>query len=152
MAFNGVIADIVPHDSPMVLLDKFLSASDDGLIAEVHITEGSPFYVPAKGVPAYVGVEYIAQAISAFNGLSDFLQDKEVKLGFLLGSRKVDLKCSYFPLGSILEVSVNVSFNDGEMAVFDGQITLENEVVVTGRINAFQPDDPTQFIQSAQNL
>jgi len=150
MEFKGKIADIVPHDPPMVLLDHFVSADDNGLIAEVFITDASPFYQDGQGVPAYVGVEYIAQAISAFNGLTNYLSNKAVKPGFLLGSRKVDLKCPYFPLGATLKIAVNVSFNDGEMAVFDGEIRVEDEVVVTARINAYQPEDPMHFIELAQ--
>ncbi|MEP3486792.1 MAG: 3-hydroxylacyl-ACP dehydratase [Sneathiella sp.] len=134
----------------MVLLDRFVAATESALEAEVHITEGSPFYCPEKGVPAYVGIEYIAQAISAYNGLLSYQNNEKIELGFLLGSRRVDLKCAYFPVGSILSILVNVSFNDGEMAVFDGTIILDGQAVVTGRINAYQPKNPRQLIKLTQ--
>ena len=142
MAFTGSIGDILPHDMPMILLDRYVSSTDTGLIAEVIISEDTPFFTENAGVPAYIGVEYIAQAIAAFNGLKDLNRGATVQPGFLLGSRKVDLKVDHFPLGSSVTVNVDTSFNDGEMAVFDGTITMNDKLVVSGRINVYQPADP----------
>lgn len=150
MTFKGSIKDIVPHDPPMVLLDRYISSDDVSLIAEVDISETSAFFEPGQGVPAYVGIEYIAQAISAFNGLSDYTQGKPVQLGFLLGSRKVEISQAYFAPQSTITVSVRVSFNDGEMAVFDGEILCAGDVLVKGRINAFQPAEPMNYIKLDQ--
>ncbi|OUR80063.1 hypothetical protein A9Q83_02195 [Alphaproteobacteria bacterium 46_93_T64] len=150
MSETKSIADIVPHDPPMVLLDRLVSSNETSLVAEVNITGTTPFFEPNYGVPAYVGVEYIAQAISAHNGLKDTQKGQEVKPGFLLGSRKIELNCPYFKEGQTLIVSVKVSFNDGEMAVFDGEILLEKEVIVSARINAFQPENPFDYIETVK--
>lgn len=150
MTFEGDIADIMPHDPPMVLLDRYVTSDKASLIAEVHITASSPFFEAGLGVPSYIGIEYIAQAISAFNGLTAFSEKRELKPGFLLGSRNVSLKVPYFPVGKTVCVSINVSFNDGEMAVFDGEISLDGDVIVQARINAFQPADPMAYIQTVQ--
>lgn len=116
MAFTGSIVDIVPHDLPMLLLDRYIRSDDMELVAEVDIHENCPFFKPKAGVPSYVGVEYIAQAISAFNGLSDFLSNKKVTPGFLLGSRKAELLIPWFKTGNTVTVIIEESFNDGEMA------------------------------------
>ncbi len=148
--FKGSISDLLPHDAPMVLLDRYISSGEDELVAEVDISSATMFCTPEKGVPAYVGVEYIAQAVSAFNGLTDWQSGERVRPGFLLGSRKVDLLSDYFPIGSTLTVQVRMSFNDGEMVVFDGQIFMDDTVIVKARLNAYQPENPEEFIKSAQ--
>ncbi len=148
--FDGHISDLLPHDPPMVLLDRYVSSGEMELIAEVDIASDTMFCQQGKGVPAYVGVEYIAQAISAFNGLTDWKSGGKVRPGFLLGSRKVDLLTNYFPIGSTLTVVVQMSFNDGEMVVFDGQIFQDDTLIVKARLNAYQPENPEEFIKSAQ--
>lgn len=148
--FKGNISDLLPHDAPMVLLDRYISSDDAELIAEVDISGKTMFCAPGKGVAAYVGVEYIAQAVSAFNGLTDWKSGGRIRPGFLLGSRKVDLLVDYFPIGSTLTVQVRMSFNDGEMVVFDGQIFQDDMMVIKARLNAYQPENPEEFIKSAQ--
>lgn len=150
MAFDGDISDIMPHDPPMVLLDRYMKSDKTSLVAEVDITVSSPFFEAGLGIPTYLGIEYIAQAISAFNGLAAFSEKSEIKPGFLLGSRNITLKIPHFPVGKTVCVSINVSFNDGEMAVFDGEVSLEGDVIVQARINAFQPADPMAYIQTVQ--
>ncbi len=151
MSTDYNIVDLLPHDPPMVLLDRYVSSNETELRAQVNITADSQFYDAKGGVPAYVGIEYIAQAVSAFNGLQDKEAGKKVQPGFLLGSRKVELFTDYFALGSVLDIQVTTSFNDGEMAVFDGLVSHQGAVLVKARINAFQPKDPMAFIQSAQS-
>lgn len=150
MAFDGDISTIMPHGPPMVLLDRYVESDDASLTAEVDITDTSPFFEAGFGIPAYIGIEYIAQAISAFNGFAALTENKKITPGFLLGSRNVTLKTPYFPVGKTVRVFVNVSFNDGEMAVFEGEISLDGDVLVQARINAFQPADPMAYIQAVQ--
>ncbi|WP_439646390.1 hypothetical protein [Sneathiella glossodoripedis] len=97
-----------------------------------------------------MGIEYIAQAVSAFNGLRDRQSGKNVQPGFLLGSRKVELFSDFIAVGTCAQVRVQTSFNDGEMAVFDGEVLVGDAVFVKARINAFQPRDPIAFIKSVQ--
>ena len=61
------IRQLVPHSGQMVLLDRALLVDADCLVAEVRIHEGSMLGGP-DGVGAWVGIEYMAQAISAHAG------------------------------------------------------------------------------------
>ncbi|MEH6477533.1 MAG: hypothetical protein V7727_17705 [Sneathiella sp.] len=150
MTFKGSISDIVPHDAPMLLLDRFVRSDENTLVAEVDIGGNTPFFEAGSGVPSYVGMEYMAQAIAAFNGLKDYRLGQAVKPGFLLGSRNVTLNKPYFEEGCTVSITVTVSFNDGEMAVFDGSVQVGDDVVASARINAFQPKNPEKFIQTAR--
>lgn len=144
------ISDLLPHDPPMVLLDRYISSSDAELVAETDITPSSQFYCDGLGVPAYIGIEYIAQAVSAFNGVADHQQGRAVRPGFLLGSRKVQVFADYFTPGALVVTHVEMSFNDGEMAVFEGQVLQDGQLKVKARINAYQPENPAAFIEAAK--
>ena len=59
------IRSLVPHAGPMVLLDRVISVDEDSLLAEVRIRSDSLF-CNTDGVGAWVGIEYMAQAIGAW--------------------------------------------------------------------------------------
>ncbi len=62
------IRSLVPHAGPMVLLDRVISVDEDSLLAEVRIRSDSLF-CNIDGVGAWVGIEYMAQAIGAWRGI-----------------------------------------------------------------------------------
>jgi predicted hotdog family 3-hydroxylacyl-ACP dehydratase len=61
------VAELVPHTGTMSLLTRIIDYGDDWLSAEIHITPESIF-ADERGVPAWIGLEYMAQAIAAYGG------------------------------------------------------------------------------------
>ena len=100
------IQTLVPHSGQMVMLDRALSADTDNLCAEVRIHAGS-MLADETGVGAWVGIEYMAQAIAAHAGWLALERGAAVKVGFLLGSRKYEAKVARFVPGSVLRVHVH---------------------------------------------
>lgn len=143
------ILELVPHDPPMVLLDSLSHVDEEGLKACVTIRPDIPFY-EARGVPSYVGIEYIAQAISAFSGYQSKQRGRPVQIGFLLGTRKLELERPWFTPGQLLDVEAKPVYNDGQMAVFDGTVTCAGDVIVRARVNVYQPDQPEKLIEEAK--
>jgi predicted hotdog family 3-hydroxylacyl-ACP dehydratase len=138
------VATLVPHKPPMVLIDRITAAGKDHFSAQVDISEHSLFSVPDCGVPAYVGIEYIAQTIAAYSGWRSQQENPGTppQLGFLLGTRKMALAESWFPLGATLDIEIHNTFEDGPMAVFDGEILLDGRSLASASISVYQPDDP----------
>ncbi|OKH88373.1 hypothetical protein LF95_17320 [Thalassospira sp. TSL5-1] len=141
---------LVPHARPMLLIDRILAADDTSLKAAVHIDENSMFYDAANGVPSYVGIEYIAQTVSAYSGWRAWQASKtgnsEPRIGYLLGTRKMTLQDDFFKPGDHLTIDVENIFEDGEMGVFDGTVCRDGQIIVSARINVYQPkaeDTPT---------
>ena len=62
MKKNFKILDVVPHQTPMLLLDKLESYSDNTLVSSLTIKEDSLFY-EELGVPTWIGLEYMGQTI-----------------------------------------------------------------------------------------
>jgi predicted hotdog family 3-hydroxylacyl-ACP dehydratase len=137
------ISNLVMHAKPMLLIDRAITANETSMTVEVDISGNSMFCVPDKGVPGYVGIEYIAQTVAAYSGwrAKKANPDAIPRVGYLLGSRKVTLSREWFPLHHTLSVYVSNVFEDGEMGVFDGEIRLGEEILVAARINVYQPKD-----------
>ncbi|MYM25721.1 3-hydroxylacyl-ACP dehydratase [Duganella sp. FT135W] len=149
------IRKLVPHSGQMVLLDRALSVDAEQLCAEVRIHEGSVLAGPT-GVGAWVGIEYMAQAVAAHAGWVALQRDEEVKVGFLLGSRKYEVSVPEFPLGSVLRVHVQrVLQGDNGLGAFECRIDIVDgpagvasvASVATATVTVFQPPNVNQFLK-----
>lgn len=144
------VADLVPHSGKMSLLSAITSYGEDWLEAEVCINADSMF-VDERGVPAWLGMEYLAQAIGAYAGLQERLQGGIPKLGFLVGSRKYLSSTDYFSLGEVLSLRVEREMQaENGLSVFRCQLKgLGQDVEASTTLNVFQPEDAQQFLQDA---
>ncbi|MBN2804965.1 MAG: 3-hydroxydecanoyl-ACP dehydratase [Deltaproteobacteria bacterium] len=114
--FIGMDAvDLLYHEPPMVLIDRVFEIYKDGVSCEVDICESSVF-ADENGVPAYVGIEYMAQTIGVFDGIIRKQSGCTPEIGFLLGTRRIEFFCERFNLGQTLKVTALRSW-DGEKVV-----------------------------------
>lgn len=143
------VRELVPHSGQMVLLDRVLSADTDALCAEVRIHTGS-MLAGEGGVGAWVGIEYMAQAIAAHAGWLALQRGDAVKVGFLLGSRKYACSVPLFATGSVLHVHVQrVLQGENGLGAFDCRIDVADgaSAVATATVTVFQPDNVNQFLK-----
>ena len=141
------IRTLVPHADPMVLLDRVISADEESLCAEVGIRSDTLF-CGSDGVGAWVGIEYMAQAIGAWAGYTAHLRGEPVKLGFLLGTRRYECRRAIFLLGSVLRVHVQRLFqNENGLGSFECSIDNEAGRVATATVTVFQPTNVDDFLQ-----
>ena len=143
------IRTLVPHSGQMVLLDRALSADADNLCAEVRIREDS-MLAGEQGVGAWVGIEYMAQAIAAHAGWLALGRGEAVKVGFLLGARKYESNLSYFTTGSLLHVHVHrVLQAENGLGAFECRIDVVGVMAsaATATVTVFQPDNVNQFFK-----
>ena len=97
------IEEVVPHRQDMCLLERITHWDQDTIEAELVVPEAGLF-VENHEVPAWVGIEYMAQAIAAWAGCRARAAGKPPQLGFLLGSRRYNSARCSFPSGSRLRV------------------------------------------------
>jgi len=137
------IETLLPHSPPMVLLDRVLSYSENCLIAEVCISESSMFYdSDIGGVPAWAGIEYMAQSIAALAGIKAKRAEKPIKIGFLLGTRKLILEQKIFRSGGVYCVMVEQLFRDESgLASFECKIQQGESLCVWAKVNVFETDE-----------
>lgn len=151
MTSSYSVAELVPHSGRMSLLTKIVDYGDDWLSAEVEIKADSMF-ADEYGVPAWVGIEYLAQAIGAYAGLQERLHGSVPKLGFLLGTRKYTSTKEYFAIGSKLtiKVSKNLQAENG-LSAFDCILHSTDHCNAAARLNVFQPKNADEFLKGAQS-
>jgi predicted hotdog family 3-hydroxylacyl-ACP dehydratase len=141
--------ELVPHSGTMSLLSRVIAYGEDWLEAEVDIHAGSLF-AETEGVPSWVGLEYLAQAIAAYAGLQERKKQSSPKVGFLLGTRRYEVSRPYFVTGLTLSVRVQREMvAENGLHVFHGQLR-GHQVEASANLNVFQPDDASAFIKEAK--
>lgn len=140
------IRTLVPHAGRMVLLDRVIAVDEDSLCAEVTIREDSLFCGP-DAVGAWVGIEYMAQAIAAHAGHAARLKGEPVKIGFLLGTRRYECARPSFPLGSVLRVKVrSLLIADNGLGSFECCIEDAQGEAATATVSVFSPANVEEFL------
>lgn len=134
----NAVADLIPHSGSMVLLERIIDYDDQSLVAEVAVRGDGLLGGDEKSVPAWVGIEYMAQAIAAFAGMTAKQANEPIRLGFLLGTRRYSSNVGAFKVGSTLTIRVKKIMQDDNLGVFDCRILGEG-VEVTAKLNVYQP-------------
>jgi len=124
----------------MLLLDEVIAGHGDGMTGVVRITPASAFYRASVGVPAYVGVEYMAQAIAAYDGWKRLRNGYQPAPGFLLGTRHYHSTSDYFVDGDVLYIVVISLFSADGMAAFECTMELNGVVCAKATLNVYRPD------------
>lgn len=149
------IEQLVPHAGRMSLLERAVAAEGESLQAELSIAADDLFFDaqgPGTGVGAWVGIEYMAQAVAAWAGLQARHDGSAPKIGFLLGSRRYQSSRSTFALGERLRISVRREFQaDNGLGQFDCRIEIGAETVASAQLTVFGPSDPVAFLKGDVN-
>jgi predicted hotdog family 3-hydroxylacyl-ACP dehydratase len=89
----------------------------------------------------------MAQAAAVWAGHRNIQMDRDARLGFLLGSRKVECSADYFPSGQILQIEARpVLIADDSVSVFACRVE-GGGVVAHANIKAAQPADLTVLLK-----
>lgn len=142
----GTLDTLLPHAGPMVLLDRVLMVGDENVRAVATVRRDGLFAAPAaRGVPAWLGMEYLAQAIAAWSGFHERARGRPVSPGFLVGARKFRSSDGVLPYGVVLTLEAERLMEDGEgIGVFDGRVSGAG-VEQMGRLKVYLPKDPDRY-------
>lgn len=135
------VAPLLPHSGDMVLLDCVTEYGDDYLTAEMQVKADNILIKKGK-LLTVSGIEILAQGVAAWAGCMSFLADEPIRLGYLLGTRKLFVHTQEIPIGTNLQIKVKKSIQDAAgFGVFDCQLIdlEENKVILEGALNLFCP-------------
>ncbi|PID63388.1 MAG: 3-hydroxyacyl-ACP dehydratase [Gammaproteobacteria bacterium] len=140
----GAAAPWIPHDSTMRLIDVILEVEPARIRSELTVREHNPFHVAGRGLPGYVGFELMAQTISAHDSLMRAHSGEPPVIGLLLGCRRYRCARDWLPAGEVYVIEATAVIAEGEMRCFDCVLEdSQGDVVASGTINVFRPDDPS---------
>jgi predicted hotdog family 3-hydroxylacyl-ACP dehydratase len=139
MNFTDIpIVELLPMKPPMVFLDRVLSYDDPRLVTGLEVRPGIPFF-ETDGVPAWVGIEYMAQSVAAHAGVKARLRGEPPLIGFLLGTRAYKCDVSQFTEGENLKINVEPLFSEEGLGAFACSIETDRPLA-SATVNVYQPD------------
>ena len=137
------LAELLPQAAPMILLSGYEEPTEEKVAeAFVDVDEKAPFFEPElDGVPSCVALEYMAQTMALLVGLRDRRRGQKPRIGFVLGSRKLETRIPCFRDGERYRITATCTYEDESFGSFDCVIADRggNEVA-TATMTAFQPE------------
>jgi len=131
------ITEFLYHRAPMIFLDEIIESGPNFLVAGVHIRPGIPYFEESRGVPAWTGLEYMAQAVAAFAGIRARADNRPIALGMLIGCRQYSSKIPSFAPGTRIEVRIQeLASVDNGLGSFDCTLTA-SDCIAEGRIAVY---------------
>jgi len=140
------LAELIPHAGDMILIDRVLAFDDEQIQTCLTVRADGLFNEPDGSLPAWVGIELMAQSVAAYAGCQARTRGEAVKLGFLLGSRKFECNVAHFPAGSQLNIhAVRSLQDDSGMGVFECSLTGPN-IKAFARLNVYCPPNTAEYM------
>jgi predicted hotdog family 3-hydroxylacyl-ACP dehydratase len=143
------VEELVPHRGAMSLLDSIDDYGQDWLRAGVTPRPGARF-ATAAGVPAWVGIEYMAQAASAFGGIEQVQRNEQPSIGLLIGARYYRCMQDSFRFDTPLAVVAKIALRDAaDFAAYDCRIEVAGRAIAECTLKAYRPRDIAPLLAEA---
>ena len=133
----------------MLLLDRALSFDANGTSAE-YTPRHDAWYADAAGnMPAWIGIELMAQTIAAHVGLLKRFEGEPPKQGALLGTRSYQATRPTFDADLALCIHARMIYRDANgLGSYECTISLGELDVASAMLKVFEPDDFQTFLQT----
>ena len=141
------LEQMLPHKSPMVLVDKLLSNNSSSVVVEATIKDDYPF--TSAPIGTWVGIELMAQSAAILSKLTKQANTDKASLGFLLGSRSFTAHVSEFMPGQKvrIEIQLDPAVEGQVMVNAYGVIkTISGDLICEGSITLYEPRDDAIFL------
>ena len=145
---NSPMDTWIPQRRTMQLLTRIIEVDDEKAVSEVDVPLDGIF-TRNGAVPAWIGIEYMAQTVAAWAGRGEWRQSSAApKLGLLLGSRRYTAHRAAFPAGAVLRIEARCELKgDNGLGMFDCRIRLGDEELADARLAVFEPEDAAVFFR-----
>jgi predicted hotdog family 3-hydroxylacyl-ACP dehydratase len=145
------IEAVVPHRGAMLWLERLVSGDERGVEAEARVGAGAWYLDEAGAMPAWLGIELMAQALAAHVGLRAWASGQPARPGVLLGCRAYRSRAARFPRGETLRVTALRSFSDESgFAAYDCAIAGAGGEIAAATLKAYEPPDFAAFLASVE--
>lgn len=145
------ISHLLPHAEPMVLVHALVELGETWLVAAVDLSRPNLF-TGAAGTPAYVALEYMAQAVAAYAGSQNLARNLPPQIGFLLGTREFTSAQVLLPSHGTALIRVDVVFaEEASVSLFECSMYLAEPPALrlaSATLKVFQPSDLSAVIES----
>ncbi|MDF2042567.1 MULTISPECIES: hotdog family protein [unclassified Pantoea] len=145
MDINSPAALWLPHAAPMLLLDQLIAVDEEHVHCQVSTSADgvlAPFLTPQGELPAWFGVEMMAQTVGVWSGWHAKQGGATlIPPGMLLGGRGWRADQPYFHANVTLDIRMTLLMRDDRMGSFEGDICYGPQRLASGRLNTWQPNE-----------
>lgn len=149
------IEDLIPHRGTLLLVDRVLDFQGPNAEAEYTPRHDAWYADEAGNMPAWIGIELMAQAVAAHVAMMKRQQGLEPKMGVLLGTRAYRAKAACFTAGQPLSIRVNMVLLDANsgLSAYECSIAAAGcaEVLAEAVLKAYEPHDFKTFLQESMS-
>ena len=134
----------LPHTAPMLLLEQICDIGTDHARCRVTLSDTGvlgPFLTPDGQLPGWYAMEMMAQTVGVWSGWHGRRRGESPHVGLLLGARALHCVHPSFNAGSVLDISISLLLQDERIGSFDCVIQQNEEILATGRLTTYQPDE-----------
>lgn len=123
------VAPLVPHARGMCLLTQLIAAGDATAIAIAEtLTRRDDLFAESEGIPAWVGVEWLAQTVAAWAGFRARASGEAPAPGLLLGAKRYKAHVPVFAFDQRIQIRVNIDFvADNGVTQINGELRAIGE-------------------------
>jgi predicted hotdog family 3-hydroxylacyl-ACP dehydratase len=139
---------VVPHRGTLLQIDRLLGWDEESVRAELQVPADGVFNTE-DGVPAWVGVEYMAQTIAAWAGCRARSRGQKPSIGFLLGTRRYVCATPHFLPGARLQVEARCELmGDNGLGMFACRILQDGRELASANVSVYEPADAMAYLES----
>ena len=144
------IEDVLPHRGSMLLIDRLIEFNNESTIAE-YSPRSDTWYADAEGnMPAWVGLELMAQTVAAHVGVLKLSEGKSQKNGVLVGTRRYSSIMPNFAVDIPMQIHATIVYQDiSGLAAYDCNISCGDTILAVATLKVFEPDDFQTFLQES---
>lgn len=150
---DAAVERLVPHRGGMLWIDRVVHYDADGVVAEATVhahhllaDESDP------GLPAWLGIEYMAQGIAAWAGGRALSRGEPVKPGFLLGTRRYHCHQPWLPFGLRMRIECHRELmGDNGLGMFACRLLDGERELASANVSVFEPPDPDTYLNDPRS-
>lgn len=137
------VSELLPHRPPMIVIDEVVAAGNGWVETRTRVTaEHVLFDTNARELPGWALIELMAQTAAVFGGLPDHAEQRAIRIGYLLGTRRFELFKRGVSENAVLHVRAVREFHDPDgMGAFDCTVSHGGDTVAEARLNVYQTDN-----------
>jgi len=144
------IEELVPQRGTMLLLDRVTAFTAETASAEYTPRSGAWYADEAGNMPAWIGIELMAQTVAAHVALIKCDDGLPPRLGALLGTRRYHSAVPAFAAGVALRIEVAMAFRDASgLGAYECAIRLGAATLASATLKVYEPEDFNTFVQGS---
>ena len=132
-------AQLIPHRKPVCMVDRLVEFKDQAATVEAVVSAENAMIEDNGQLDQLAVAEMIAQACAAAKGYEGRLSSDPMKLGFLVGIKKLQF-FGKAVAGDRLQISVRTLGAISGFRVVEGKVICNGKIIAAGKIKLWVPE------------